>query len=162
MDADWREELLRDECSDWLLREDGSDGEELRDDCSEGLLSDECREAELREFEKEWLLSDDWMLGLLSDDCREGLPSVLCNDARSPERHKNNNNVNTEHSADRTSPSTSSVPGGRSRCKHYLQFLSDLIYNKHAFPRPPGPQPVRARDNDADGNLRSSSQPLPA
>lgn len=84
LDTDWREELLRDECSDWLLREDGSEGEELRDDCSDGLLSDECREAELRELEKEWLLSDDWMLGLLSDDCREGLLSVLCRDASRP------------------------------------------------------------------------------
>lgn len=36
-------------------------------------------------MEKEWLLRDDWMLGLLSDDCRLGLLSVLCNDARSPE-----------------------------------------------------------------------------
>lgn len=71
-----------------MLREDGSEGEELRDDCSEGLLSDECREAELKELEKEWLLSDDWMLGLLSDDCREGLLSVLCRDARRPEKHK--------------------------------------------------------------------------
>ena len=77
--------MLRDECNDWLLREDGRDGEEPRDDCSDGLLSDECREAELRELEKEWLLSDDWMLGLLSDDCREGLLSVLCRDARRPE-----------------------------------------------------------------------------
>lgn len=48
------------------------------------MLSDECREAELKELEKEWLLSDDWMLGLLSDDCREGLLSVLCRDARRP------------------------------------------------------------------------------
>lgn len=76
--------MLRDECSDWLLREDGREGEELRDDCSDGLLSDECREAELRELEKEWLLSDDWMFGLLRDDCREGLLSVLCRDARRP------------------------------------------------------------------------------
>lgn len=84
-DADWREELLRDECNDWLLREDGREGEELRDDCSEGLLSDECREAELRELEKEWLLRDAWMLGLLSDDWREGLLGELCRDDRSPE-----------------------------------------------------------------------------
>lgn len=72
--------MLREECSDWLLREDGRDGDELRDDCSEGLLSDE-----LRELEKEWLLSEDWMLGLLSDECRDGLLSVLCRDARRPE-----------------------------------------------------------------------------
>lgn len=75
--------MLWEECSDWLLREDGREGDELREDCSEGLLSD--REAELRELEKGWLLSDDWMLGLLSDDCREGLLSVLCRDARRPE-----------------------------------------------------------------------------
>lgn len=85
--------MLREECSDWLLREDGREGEELRDDCSEGLLSDECREAELRELEKEWLLSDDWMLGLLSDDCREGLLSVLCRDARRPEEGEENRKI---------------------------------------------------------------------
>lgn len=54
------------------------------------MLSDECREAELKELEKEWLLSDDWMLGLLSEDCREGLLSVLCRDARRPEEAKQN------------------------------------------------------------------------
>lgn len=43
--------MLRDECSDWLLREDGIEGEELSDDRREGLLSDEWREAELRELE---------------------------------------------------------------------------------------------------------------
>lgn len=58
------------------------------------MLSDECREAELKELEKEWLLSDDWMLGLLSEDCREGLLSVLCRDARRPEEAKQNT-VNT-------------------------------------------------------------------
>lgn len=52
------------------------------------MLREECREAELRELEKEWLLSDDWMLGLLSDDCREGLPSVPCRDARRPAEKK--------------------------------------------------------------------------
>lgn len=52
------------------------------------MLRDECREAELKELEKEWVLSDDWMLGLLSDDCREGLLSVLCRDARRPEEAK--------------------------------------------------------------------------
>ena len=41
-------------------------------------------------MEKEWLLSDDWMLGLLSEDCREGLLSVLCRDARRPEEVKQN------------------------------------------------------------------------
>lgn len=84
MDADWREELLREECSDWLLREEGMEGEELREDCSDGLLRDECSEVELMELEKEWLPSDDWMLGLLSDDCMLGLLSVLCSDARRP------------------------------------------------------------------------------
>lgn len=58
------------------------------------MLSDECREAELKELEKEWLLSDDWMLGLLSEDCREGLLSVLCRDARRPEEAKQNT-INT-------------------------------------------------------------------
>ena len=95
--ADCREELLSEECSDWLLREDGREGEELRDDCSEGLLSDECREVEL----KEWLLSDDWMFGLLSDDCKEGLLSVLCRDDRSPETethgHKQRSNRLESH-----------------------------------------------------------------
>ena len=52
------------------------------------MLSDECSDAELKELEKEWLLSDDRMLGLLSDDCREGLLSVLCRDARRPEEEK--------------------------------------------------------------------------
>lgn len=59
-----------------MLREDWREGEELREDWREGLLSDECREVELRELGKEWLLRDDWMLGLLSDDCREGLLRV--------------------------------------------------------------------------------------
>lgn len=48
------------------------------------MLSDEWREAELRELEKEWLLRDDWMLGLLSDDCREWLARELCRDMRTP------------------------------------------------------------------------------
>lgn len=91
--------MLREECSDWLLREDGREGDELRDDWSEGLLSDECREAELRELEKEWLLSDDWMLGLLSDDCREGLLSVLCRDARRPEVVEQTKTMNTDISS---------------------------------------------------------------
>lgn len=67
-----------------MLMEDCREGEELSEDCRDGLLSDECSEAELREFGNEWLLSDDWMLGLLSDDCREGLPRVPCRDASRP------------------------------------------------------------------------------
>lgn len=71
--ADWRDcplmdELLREDCKDWLLRDDCKEGEELREDCREGLLSDDCREVELRELGKEWLLKDDWIFGLLSDD----------------------------------------------------------------------------------------------
>ena len=79
-----REELLSEECSDWLLREEASEGEEHSEDCREGLLSDDCREVELRELGKEWLLRDDWMLGLLSDECREERLSVLWRDARRP------------------------------------------------------------------------------
>lgn len=32
------------------------------------MLREECREVELRDVGKEWLLRDDLMLGLLSDD----------------------------------------------------------------------------------------------
>lgn len=44
--ADWwdcplREELLKEDCKDWLLREDCNEGEELSEDCREGLLSEE-------------------------------------------------------------------------------------------------------------------------
>lgn len=80
-----REELLSEERSDWLLREDGNEGEEPREDCSEGLLSDEWSEAELREVGKEeGLPSEDWMFGLLSDDCSEGLLNVQGGDAKRP------------------------------------------------------------------------------
>jgi len=48
-----REELLCDDCSDWLLSDDLSEGEELNDDRREGLLRDECREAELSELRNE-------------------------------------------------------------------------------------------------------------
>lgn len=78
---DCREELLRDECSDWLLRE-----EELSDWREDELRREaELRreEAELREVGKEWL-KDDWMLGFDMDDCREGLLKVLCREAIRP------------------------------------------------------------------------------
>lgn len=45
-----REELLSNDCSDWLLSDDLSEGEELNEDWREGLLMDECREAELSEL----------------------------------------------------------------------------------------------------------------
>lgn len=48
MDCPLREELLRKDCRDWVL------GEDWR----EGLLSDRCKEAEFREFGREWLLMD--------------------------------------------------------------------------------------------------------
>lgn len=62
---DWllSEELLREDCRDWLLS----------DDCREELLSDRRKEVELRELGREWLLRQVWMLGLLSEDWSKGL-----------------------------------------------------------------------------------------
>lgn len=123
LDADWRDwplrdELLSEECSDWLLREDGREGEELSEDCREGLLSDECREAELSELEKEWLLSEDWMLGLLSDDCREGLLSVLCRDAKRPGKKKKTQTKQNPVNTNRFTASNQDEPSLEKETKH--------------------------------------------